>query len=147
MTALSVGANGQDQLKLAAIFQAKGWKLGQAQTLEEARAILKSIRVPVVIAESDLPEGGWREILEDLRQAADPPELVVTSRLADESLWAEVLNMGGYDVLVKPLDDEEVVRVIGAAARQFVDARRPPRKSGKRRVAAAGAQAAAAEVA
>ena len=134
-------------MRLAAIFQARGWKLGQAQTIEQARAILKSIPVPVVIADSELPPGGWREILEDLRQTTHPPELVVTSRLADESLWAEVLNMGGYDVLVKPLDHEEVVRVIGAAARQFLNAKRPPRSAGKRLATAAGAQAAAAEVA
>jgi DNA-binding response OmpR family regulator len=45
--------------------------------------------------------------------------LVVTSRMADEALWAEVLNMGGYDVLAQPLDTEEVTRVIGAALRRM----------------------------
>jgi hypothetical protein len=35
-------------------------------------------------------------------------------------LWAEVLNMGGYDVLAEPLDSEEVTRVISAAARHFM---------------------------
>jgi len=36
--------------------------------------------------------------------------LIVTSRLADECLWAEALNIGAYDVLAKPFDRNEVRR-------------------------------------
>ena len=41
--------------------------------------------------------------------------MIVTSRLADDRLWAEVLNLGGYDVLAKPFDASEVARVVGTA--------------------------------
>jgi FixJ family two-component response regulator len=34
----------------------------------------------------------------------------VCSHLADEYLWAEVLNLGGCDVLAKPFEDHEVLR-------------------------------------
>jgi hypothetical protein len=37
------------------------------------------------------------------------------SNQADESLWAEVLNLGGYDVLPKPLVRDEVKRVVTLA--------------------------------
>jgi len=43
--------------------------------------------------------------------------VIVASRLADERLWAEVLNLGGYDLLAKPFDRDELVRVIAMAAR------------------------------
>jgi DNA-binding response OmpR family regulator len=86
----------------------------------EARAFLDDTPVGVVISERELPEGGWREMLDDLLDRAEPPAFIVTSRLADEMLWAEVLNMGGYDVLAEPLDSEEVTRVISAAARHFM---------------------------
>jgi hypothetical protein len=39
----------------------------------------------------------------------------VFSRLADESLWAQVLNLGGFDVLMTPFEAEEVLRVTFAA--------------------------------
>jgi hypothetical protein len=39
-------------------------------------------------------------------------------------LWAEVLNLGGYDVLLKPFDRAEVVRVAGMAWRCWFGARR-----------------------
>jgi len=51
--------------------------------------------------------------------------LVVTSKLADESLWAEVLNLGGDDVLAQPFDHEEVTRVVRSAVRASSDPWRP----------------------
>ena len=43
------------------------------------------------------------------------PVLIVTSKVADEYLWSEVLNLGGYDVLAQPLDRDEVTRVARSA--------------------------------
>jgi hypothetical protein len=40
------------------------------------------------------------------------PLLVVTSRLADEYLWVEVLNLDGHDVLAKPFRAAEAQRVL-----------------------------------
>jgi DNA-binding response OmpR family regulator len=50
---------------------------------------------------------------------AHPPLLLVVSKHADENLWAEVLNLGGYDVLLKPFERAEVVRVVGMAWRYW----------------------------
>src|SRR5215472_76984 len=116
VSALAVGA--ADGLEK--IFTDSGWKLHSVRSRSEARAFLDGTPVGVVISERELPEGGWREMLDDLQERSEPPALVVTSRLADEMLWSEVLNMGGYDVLAEPLDREEVTRVISAAARHFV---------------------------
>jgi DNA-binding response OmpR family regulator len=58
-------------------------------------------------------------VLQDLRKLPVPPQLVVTSRLADDHLWAEVLNIGGFDVLARPLDRDEVERVVASASRHF----------------------------
>ena len=46
--------------------------------------------------------------------------MIVTSRLADERLWAEALNLGAYDVLAKPFDRTEAMRVVAAAWRDVV---------------------------
>jgi hypothetical protein len=54
-----------------------------------------------------------------LQGLAKPPQLIVTSRTADESLWAEVLNIGGYDVMALPFERLEVERVIASASRHF----------------------------
>jgi DNA-binding response OmpR family regulator len=129
VSALAVGTPLGDQAELEKIFEACGWTLGRARTRTEASAFMDSNPVRIVIAEREMPEGGWRELLEDLLDRPEPPQLVVTSRLADESLWAEVLNRGGFDVLAQPLEGEEVTRVISAAARHFDNERQRRFKS------------------
>ena len=77
--------------------------------------------VQVVIAESRLPDGDWKNVLLELDRLPSPPNLIVASRTADDRLWAEVLNIGGYDVLAQPFEAEELRRVVAAAGRQFGD--------------------------
>ena len=129
VSVLAVGAPDGGRQQLTNIVHDHGWEIAWARTRAEAGAVMDSTRVQVVITERDLPEGGWRELLADLSARPDPPALVVTSRLADESLWAEVLNMGGYDVLAEPLDTEEVTRVVSAAGRRVDNERQRPLRS------------------
>ena len=57
----------------------------------------------------------WKKVLSDLRRFAHPPQLIVTSRTADDYLWAEVLNIGGYDVLPQGLWEQCASRAASAA--------------------------------
>ena len=75
--------------------------------------------VHVLITENNLQRWHWRRALNDLRRMAQPPQLIVTSRTADDHLWAEVLNIGGFDVLAQPLERDEVERVVSSARRHF----------------------------
>jgi len=45
--------------------------------------------------------------------------LIVTTRLADECLWAEVLNLGGFDLISKPFYEKEVTWVMESARRHW----------------------------
>ncbi len=63
------------------------------------------------------PNGTWRDLLHVIEDATGPPLMIVTSRLADEYLWAEVLSLGGYDVLAKPFHEKEVRHVAASAGR------------------------------
>jgi DNA-binding response OmpR family regulator len=71
----------------------------------------------VIVCERDLPDGSWKDVLEMAASLSCPPPVIVTSRLADDRLWAEVLNLGGYDVLAKPLDVLELSRALDLAWR------------------------------
>jgi len=54
-------------------------------------------------------------MLEQVGCLPSPPLLIVSSRLADERLWAEALNLGAWDVLAKPFDKREVIRAVTSA--------------------------------
>jgi DNA-binding response OmpR family regulator len=71
----------------------------------------------VIICDQVLADGDWRDLLRDLQKGQQAPPVIVSSRLADDRLWAEVLNLGGYDLLTKPFHAAEVSRVVRMAAR------------------------------
>ena len=87
----------------------------------QALAHLADSKISVVICETLLPDGSWKDLLAQMWLAKAPWVLVVTSTAADEWLWAEVLNLGGYDVLAQPFDREEVTRVVRSAVRASSD--------------------------
>jgi DNA-binding response OmpR family regulator len=95
------------------------WNLTSCTSAGEAVELSSAVHPAVLICERDLPDGSWRDLLGRLQSMGSPPLLLVVSRHADESLWAEVLNLGGYDVLLKPFDRSEVMRVLGMAWRQW----------------------------
>lgn len=88
-------------------------------TLASGLAVLQQRQFEVVVCERNLPPGSWKDVLEQVTILPDPPSLIVTSQLADERLWAEALNLGAFDVLAKPFDSDEAMRVIGAAWRAW----------------------------
>ena len=55
----------------------------------------------------------------------------MTSLLADEHLWAEALNIGAYDVLAKPFDRQEVIRIFSLAWLHWNDQHEIPTRAPK----------------
>jgi len=91
------------------------WTICPAVALEPALRVLQTNPIPIVLSERDLVPGTWKDVLAETLNLPDPPLLIVASSLADECLWAEALNLGAYDVLAKPFDAQEVIRVLGSA--------------------------------
>jgi len=113
--ALAISPSPADRVRLREILSPANWKLYEASGCREAMTLLREQSVPVVLCERDQTDCNWEEFLDTTARLPAAPNLIVFSRLADESLWAKVLNLGGFDVLVKPFDPEEVLRVALAA--------------------------------
>ena len=121
-SALLVSAIEEDHRFLGRVFSQQGWMLHKTRSLESAMDLLLCDPVPVVITERDLPLGNWKGVLAAIQQLPQVPMLIVTARLADEYLWAEVLNLGGYDVLSQPFQVTELLWVFRNAWRMREDA-------------------------
>ena len=119
ITILAITPHEDDHHTLQMIFNHRNWRLQTARAYSEARRMLRESKASVVICERDLPDGTWKDVLYELALMENPPQLIVVSRLADDHLWAEVLNLGGYDVLEKPFEPSEVMRAVSMAWRQF----------------------------
>jgi DNA-binding response OmpR family regulator len=112
---LAVSPFEEDHARLRAIFERSNWRISAAYSCHEAIRFLQANRMAVLICECKLPDGTWKNLLRALPLLPFPPLLVVTSKYADDTLWAEVLNLGAYDVLTKPFDRAEVTRIISLA--------------------------------
>ena len=97
------------------VFEQFPWPAHRVTNCLEVALHLLDNHPCIVVCERDLADCDWKDVLEIALSLPNPPPVIVTSRLADEYLWAEVLNLGGYDVLAKPLDKQEVSRVLNLA--------------------------------
>lgn len=124
VTILSISPLQEDHVSLARIIDhsevsfhtASVWEIHPTDTLESAVSVLRKNGARIVLTERDLIRpGAWKDVLMEISALSDPPLLIVTSRLADEFLWAEALNLGAFDVLAKPFDSKEAIHVLISA--------------------------------
>jgi CheY-like chemotaxis protein len=119
-TVLAINLDSEHIVTLARLLRGSNWMLQPAGTCREAVALSRTTRAAVVLCAPEMPDGDWRSLLSGLHELPQSPAVVVASRLAEEHLWAEVLNLGGYDVLLLPFDRSELVRVLFLAWCDFI---------------------------
>jgi len=121
ITVLSVSPLEGDHTALEAIIRHSNWALFKADSPSVAGSILHRQDVSVVLCERDLKPGTWTDLLDHIKDWQRSPSLIVTSRVADERLWAEAINLGAWDVLAKPFDRTEVLRSVKSAWQHWHD--------------------------
>ena len=80
-------------------------------TFQQARSQFNHEKHRVILTEANLPDGSWRDVLSLAQQTWPPPPVLVTDLHATDQLWAEVLNLGGHDLVVQPFAQVEVLRI------------------------------------
>ncbi len=116
---LLVSSVNDDLISLLRILGETAWPIHWFTTCGEALDCLKEKPIALIVSERRVADGNWRRLLEAVATMHNPPPLIVASRLADERLWAEVLSLGGYDVLMAPFDAEEVLITLRRAYEQW----------------------------
>jgi FixJ family two-component response regulator len=120
-TTLVIGLSHDECSAIRKGAEAMGWKNKEVQSYREAMLQLCREKSGVIVCNSRLPDGTWEDILSATATQTVRPRLIVVSRHADERLWAEVLNLGGFDVLASPCDDREILRALEMAWRNWWD--------------------------
>jgi hypothetical protein len=112
LTVLSVSPIGEDHSTIKSLIGHSRWMLHEAHNTSVVTALLRRHPISVVLCERDLP---WTDVLQYVQEMRHPASLIVTSRLADDHLWMDVLARGGWDVLAKPFNRNELFRSVRAA--------------------------------
>ena len=123
VTVFHVGPQDQDLRVLSDILDRSewqmcpdtSWSLASTDDLPAAVDGLAGRGVPIVLCGREGLSRTWKDVLEHVGTLPAPPVVIVASRTADEYLWAEALNLGAYDVLSKPYQPAEVIRVLSLA--------------------------------
>ncbi len=115
---LSVGANPTLAVYLAGLFTKFGWTVRRAANLAEARAFLGNQKAAVVVCEEALPDGVWQEALGVVNATPDAPMFVVIG--SDKSLMGEAPALGGFDAVIRPLREAEVIWTVASAWHQWM---------------------------
>ncbi len=123
VSVLAVSDRQDEIVFLEHVFSHSKWHLRKAATCREAISLLQTQELPIVVCSCQMPDGSWKDLLAAAAGRPHTPHLIVIAPHADDQLWSEVLDLGGYDLLAKPLETGEVVRVISLAWRQWQEHR------------------------
>jgi DNA-binding NtrC family response regulator len=103
---------------LSAMLRPAALRLDHATCLDEARSMLARQSYRTILTEAVLPDGAWTDVIDLTYEMGVFPAIVVTRNTADDLFWAEVLNLGAYDLLAQPFDEKEVRRILTNACLQ-----------------------------
>ena len=113
--ALVISSQDSHLADLQDVFNSCGWEMYCVPSLRDGFSSFQYMAPVIVICDDQLADGDWKLALDAIMKADCPPPMIVTSRIADNHMWAEVLNLGAYDLLAKPYDAAAVIQVVGSA--------------------------------
>jgi len=99
-----------------------------AHDCAEARALLKSNGVDLVLTDAVLPGGTWKDAIGLVRQVARGTPVIVMSRVVNMQLYLDTQDGGADDFIVPPMAGRDLAYVLAVA----MDRNRPPRPTGSR---------------
>jgi len=85
------------------ILERRGYRVRQAYTLAEARAIIAEEMPRAIVLDIHLPDGLGLDFLQELRKTSNVPVLMLTAMGTPEDI-IKGLEVGGDDYLPKPYD-------------------------------------------
>ena len=115
ITIMVLHTEDRDIIDLISILRGFGYNVRWSTTLSDGLIGLRTTAAPVVICESKLPDGTWKDLVQFAGSLEPCPPVIVSDRDADDKLWADVLTAGGYDVLLEPFEADDVMRSLSLA--------------------------------
>lgn len=109
---LFVSGRHGDARRLSQMLDGLPLQIDYAGSLQVARAKLREDEFDVILTEAALPDGTWMDALHLARDCPRDLQVIVTDPHADARFWAEVLNLGAYDLLAQPFYKPEVRRIL-----------------------------------
>jgi DNA-binding NtrC family response regulator len=125
ISVIALGVNDPDRnLLIEASVQHK-WKMQFSVTCGDAWSVLEQTKAPIILCDRDIEGAEWRDVVKMMASSTHGACAILLSRVVDDYLWNEVIANGGYDVVPKPLREEDVVRSVRLAWSYWSSSTRP----------------------
>lgn len=112
---IAVLAAENDRKLLHAIAAREGWKVTVVDDVTALPAAISARAPGVILYDRDTPGMLWRHAVQSLAQSAPDCSILLVSSVSDRYLWEEVVRLGGYDVLTKPLSADALIHAVHLA--------------------------------
>jgi DNA-binding NtrC family response regulator len=91
----------------------QGVSTRRVRTCSAVGSVLRESALPVlVLTDTDLPDGGWADVLQAIGAVLPSLPVVVVSRAVDIKLYLDVLESGAYDFILPPLNSADVAHIV-----------------------------------
>jgi hypothetical protein len=108
-------AEDHDRSVMSRLCYANRWEVFFAGAVGETEQALGRLKPQIVLFDRDLGGPDWRNVMSALASCSYGACIVLISKVLDDNLWNEVVSNGGYEVLPKPLREDEVFRAVKLA--------------------------------
>jgi DNA-binding NtrC family response regulator len=112
---LAVGIGGRERQTLEELASEANLELVFVETWKDSLTLLRRTPSVIVLCDRDVRDASWRTAVEDLARVAPKSCVVLVSAVNDEYLWQEVAQHGGFDVVTKPFQSDQIRRRIDHA--------------------------------
>lgn len=100
------------------ILNQAGYSITLAKNGKEALSLFEKEIYPVVITDLRMPEMDGQELIAHLAKRENPPMVLVESAVSELNQVIEIMKMGAYDYIIKPIDEAEFLRKVNQAFEQ-----------------------------
>ena len=121
-TILVVDDEAPSRYALSRVFQSS-FRVVEAESVAQARGRLQSDRPRIVLLDYNMPGEDGLVLLEEMKDDADAPAVIMVTAHGSERLAVEAMKLGAYDYLAKPYELDEL-RLVVKRARERQDLRR-----------------------
>lgn len=115
VTILCLLGEAPDRSLVTGVCHRNQWGASFSTTREEAERFLDKFRPQIMLFDRDIAGEHWRSFVAGFAAASGGACIMLVSKVIDDYLWNELVSYGGYEVLRKPLREDEVCRAVKMA--------------------------------
>lgn len=105
----------QDRRVVSNTSRHQTWEAYFAESCEHVSSMASRMAAPIILLDRDWLGTEWRAAVQSFAALPHHPCIVLVSGVRDAYLWQELVRRGGYDILPKPIQADDVSRVVKLA--------------------------------